>query len=54
MKLYKMKYKNMKGEEKLNCYYITLKKELIEKSRIDDTKEISVEVRKKEIIIREK
>lgn len=54
MKLTKMKYKTMKGETKLNSYLIAIPKRVVEASGIDDTKQLEIEVRKKEIIIREK
>lgn len=42
-KLNKMYYYTSKKEKKLNCYYITIPKELVEKARLSDEVELKVE-----------
>lgn len=54
MKLTKMRYKTVKGETKLNSYFVAIPKRYVEQSGIDDTKELKVEVKHKQIIIKEK
>lgn len=40
-KLNKMYYHTSKGEKKLNCYYITIPKELIEQAGLNEQVKIS-------------
>lgn len=54
MKLTKMKYKTMKGEEKVFSYLIHISKKIVKQSGIDDSKELKVEARNNEIVIKEK
>ena len=54
MKLTKMRYKTKDGSKKIFSYLINIPKRVVEASGIDDSKELQLEVRKKEIIIREK
>ena len=54
MKLKKMHYMTMKGIKKINCYYVNIPKQLIKEAKLDDTKEMEVIAKNKEIIIREK
>lgn len=54
MKLTKVKYRTMKNEIKINCYLVHISKNIVNKAGIDDTKELQVEAREKEIVIREK
>ena len=51
-KLNKMYYYKSTGEKKLNCYYITIPKELVEKAKLSDEVELKVEGNK--IIVKEK
>lgn len=54
MKLVKMKYKTMKNEIKTNGYTFHISKKVVQESGIDDSKELKVEARNKEIVIKEK
>ena len=54
MKLTKMKYKTMKNETKVFSYLIHIPKKIVQASGIDDSKELMLEARKKEIVIKEK
>ena len=54
MKLTKMKYKTMKDETKVFSYLIHISKKVVKESGIDDTKEMQVIAKNKEIIIKEK
>lgn len=54
MKLKKIHYMTLKGEKKINCYYINISKTIIKKAKIDDTKEMEVIAKNKQIIIKEK
>lgn len=54
MKLKKIYYMTLKKEKKLNCYYINISKKAIQKAGLDDTKEMEVITKNKQIIIREK
>ena len=54
MKFTKMKYKTMKGEVKVNCYLCHISKAIVQKAGIDDNKELVVEARNKEIVIKDK
>lgn len=54
MKLTKMKYRTMGGEVKINCYLVNIPKAVVQKSGINDNKEVVVEARNKEIVIKEK
>jgi len=54
MKLVKLKYKTMKDEIKVNSYLANIPKKIVLASGIDDKKELIVEARNKEIIIKEK
>lgn len=54
MKLTKIRYKTMKDEIKLNCYLLNISKKVVQEAGIDDNKELKVEARGKEIVIREK
>lgn len=54
MKLTKMKYKTMKDETKVFSYLINIPKKIVQASGIDDSKELKMETRNKEIIIKEK
>ena len=49
-KLNKMFYHTSKGEKKLNCYYITLPKEMVDQVDFENS-EIKVVVKDKKIII---
>lgn len=49
-KLNKMYYYTSKKEKKLNCYYVILKKEMIEKAGLDE--EVDIEVVNDKIIIK--
>lgn len=42
-KLNKMYYYTSKKEKKLNCYYITIPKELVEKAKLSNEVELKVE-----------
>ena len=42
-KLNKMYYHTSKGEKKLNCYYITIPKEMVEKAGLSNEVELKVE-----------
>ena len=53
MKLVKMKYKTMKGEIKTNGYTFHISNKVVKESGIDDTKDLKVEVRGNEIVIKE-
>ena len=54
MKLKKIYYGTLKGEKKLNSYYINISKAVVKKSGIDDTKEMEVIAKNKQIIIKER
>lgn len=54
MKLVKMKYKTMKDETKVFSYLIHIPKKIVQASGIDDSKELMMETKNKQIIIREK
>lgn len=54
MKLTKMKYKTMKNETKVFSYLIHIPKKIVQASGIDDSKEVVVEARNKEIVVKEK
>lgn len=54
MKLTKMKYKTLKDETKVFSYLIHIPKKIVQASEIDDSKELKMETRNKEIIIKEK
>ena len=51
-KLKKMYYYTSKGEKKLNCYYITISKELVNKAKLND--EIQMSVENDKIVIKNK
>ena len=50
-KLGKNQYKTMKGEVKLNCYYVALSKEIVGKTNITDKDELKITVKDNKIII---
>lgn len=50
-KLYKMNYRNVKGEKKVYSYYITLTKEEIKQAGLDPDKELKIKIESKEIKI---
>lgn len=52
-KLNKMFYYTSTGEKKLNCYYIPLPKEIVEKANLEDA-EVEVKREGKRIIIERK
>ena len=54
MKLVKIKYKTMKDEIKVNCYLLNISKKLIKESGIDDSKDLIIIPKNKELIIKEK
>ena len=54
MKLVKMKYKTLKDETKVFSYHINIPKKIVQASGIDDSKELKVEAKNKQIIIKEK
>lgn len=49
-KFKKMYYYTSKAEKKLNCYYITIPKELVEKVNLQD-EEVSVKVEDDKLVI---
>lgn len=49
-KLHKMYYYTSKKEKKLNCYYVVLKRELVDQAELND--EIEIKVENKKIIIK--
>jgi antitoxin component of MazEF toxin-antitoxin module len=51
-KLNKMYYYTAKKEKKLNCYYVTIPKEMIEKAKLNE--EIKLEIENDKIIIKNK
>ena len=50
-KLGKLYYYNSKGEKKVNCYTINLKKELVKKANISDKEELNIYTLNGKIII---
>lgn len=50
-KLVKQKYRTLKGEEKINCYKVTLSKFIVDASGIKDEDEILISAQKNKIII---
>lgn len=54
MKLIKMYYMTLKGEKKINTYNVNIPKKIVQEAGIDDSKELVVIAKNKEIIIREK
>lgn len=52
-KLVPMNYYNSKGEKKINCYYITIPKKIVDNSRININKKIKVNYINKKIILEE-
>jgi hypothetical protein len=52
-KLNKMYYYTSKREKKLNCYYITLPKEIVERTKLNDA-EIDIKVEEQKIILSKK
>ena len=54
MKLTKMRKRSMSGEIQTYSYLITIPKRIVKESGISDTKELKLEVKEKEIIIKEK
>lgn len=52
-KLNKMHYYTSNHEKKLNCYYVSLTKEIVEKSGLED-EELKITVEKGKIIIERK
>lgn len=52
-KLTPMNYYNSKGERKVNCYYITIPKKEVDKSRININKKIKATAINKKIILEE-
>lgn len=53
MKVHKIKYKNLEGEEVARGYSISIKKEFIESLNLQD-KQLKVEIVNNTIVIREK
>ena len=49
-KLNKMYYYTSKKEKKLNCYYVILKKEMIERANLNE--EVDIQVENNKIIIK--
>lgn len=50
-KFNKMYYYTSKREKKLNCYYINIPKEIVEKAQLND-KNVKIEVENNKIIIK--
>ena len=52
-KLNKMYYYTSKGERKLNCFYLTIPKDIVEKAKLEDS-EIIIKAENDKIIIKKK
>lgn len=52
-KFSKMYYYTSKGEKKLNCYYVHIPKELVDKINLSE-KELTIKIEKNKITIEEK
>lgn len=50
-RLNKQHYMTNKGEKKVNCYHVTISKEVLNKTNIKDTDEINVYAKDNKIII---
>lgn len=52
-KLKKMYYYTSKGEKKINCYYATIPKDLVEKAKLENS-EIIIKIENNKLIIDKK
>ena len=53
-KLGKNYYRTAKGEKRLNCYMIPIKKELVTRTNITDQDELKISVNNNKIIVEKK
>lgn len=51
MKLIKQMHYNKKGEAKINCYHVNIKKEIVKQANINDNDEIKISAKDNKIII---
>lgn len=53
-KLIKQLRYDKKGNAKINCYHINLSKDVIDKAKFDDNKEVIIHIENGEIVLKQK
>lgn len=51
VKLAKQYYRLADGSKKINCYHVTISKEILSKAKIDENAELKIYTKNKKIII---